>query len=168
MITGSAHVPSPTFARPGGPWFCDTCEQPIERPEDGMVVWLTGGEPDRRSEWGLRVVHHLDRGPFRDAVRCYPPEIATTDPAAASVADDHLHYFLGADGLVRLLELAEAVPAAAVHRVVLRLHVPNYEAARPFFRAAIAANLVEPNGPDGYFTQEQLGEILRWARERDQ
>ena len=68
----------------------------------------------------------------------------------------------GPDGLVRLLAEVETgeLPMADAHRVVMRLLVPCYEQARPYFDRAVAEGVVETSLPPGYFYVRNLRVIL--------
>ena len=129
-----------------GPWFCDSCGHPIEKPEDGMVQWLHHYVDGRPSGRDLRIVHHLTKSPIGGARGCYPDERAENRKDGSSLSDWHLYHTLGPDGLVRLLSLLEEgeFPAPEVNRVIMRLFVPGYEQARRYADRAIAGGVLEP------------------------
>jgi hypothetical protein len=145
-----------------GPWYCDTCGKVIARPEDGMLQWLTRRNSHRRLGRDLRIVHHLTVSPRGRPNGCYPDQRHELEVDGSILADEHLGEILGADGLVKLLSLIEddQLPAPEVTRIIMRLFVPGYERARPYFHKAVSTGLVDPGLPQGYFFQGQLREIV--------
>jgi len=145
-----------------GPWICDTCGESIEKPENGRVEWLTKYDGNHPAGRDLRIVHHVTRSPLGGSKGCYPDEHAENVKDGSVVTSFPLDDALGPDGLVRLLTILEdsELPAPVVNRVIMRLFIPGYEQARPYFKRAVAEGVVEPNLPDGYFFQHQLRAII--------
>jgi hypothetical protein len=155
------------------PWKCDQCGHPIQTVEDGWVEWLNG-MTDERSEGTLhelRLVHHRNASPHRErATACYHDEDEWFRTNRYTVADLPLSCFVGPDGLVTLLAwLADKrfADPNQVLEMIKRLHVPNYEAARLSFDAAIAGGAFEPRSTPTYYDQEELAAVLEWMREQD-
>ncbi|MEB1101696.1 hypothetical protein VDP44_21685, partial [Xanthomonas campestris pv. campestris] len=46
--------------------------------------------------------------------------------------------------------------------------VPNYEAARHYFEAAIANGVFEPRSAPSYYDQEEMRAVLNWAQEQQE
>jgi hypothetical protein len=86
-----------------------------------------------------------------------------------TVSDFPLTSFLGPDGLMRLLLMAHeaTVPLPQVIKMVKRLHIPGYERARQFFRAAIRDGVFEPNMPEDFYKQVDIEATLKYARGRE-
>lgn len=156
------------------PWTCDQCGKPILSIEDGWVEWLNGSDAEH---WegtlhNLRLVHHRSASPYADRKNaCYHDEDHWRAAKKYTVSDLPLSEFVGADGLVTLLSfLAEKrfSEPSEVLELVKRLHVPNYEAARPYFKAAIANGVFEPRSAPSYYDQEEMRAVLNWVREQEQ
>jgi hypothetical protein len=144
-----------------GPWCCDKCGRLIERAEDGMLQWLGGTADDRSIGRDLRIVHHLPASPLGPPNGCYPDqqELELDD---SELVDGHLESYLGFSGLVDLLSKIEdgELPASDVNKVIMRLFVPDYEHARPYFDKAVSTGLVSPVRLPGYFFPEELKTIV--------
>lgn len=140
-------------------WRCDNCGKDIANPKQGMLQWLTGKEDDRHVGHDLRIVHHNSASPLDRPSRCYPDEQVLD---GLTVGDEHLESMLGPEGLVKLLAMVKdgLFSADQVSVIIMRLNVPHYEQARPYFQWAIAEGIVSPNLPDGYFLQSDLREIV--------
>jgi hypothetical protein len=125
-------------------WTCDTCKQPIDSVNEGYVEWqetASGGSGSRAT--GLRLVHQNGTCQY---------------PNNAKLRDMPLSTFLETDGLVTLLSfLAEDnFPKEEVLDLIQRLHVPGFEAARPYFSDAVSRCIIEPNMFPGYFHQNEI------------
>src|SRR5439155_26938824 len=105
----------------------------------------------------------VGRQPRGGPCRCYPNDVVEFRADGSAVSDADLTEAVTADGLVRLLSLAEArePPVSDVNRLVLRPFVPGYEAARRHVDEALAQGVVEPFLPRGYLYQSPLREIIR-------
>ena len=106
-------------------WTCDTCRGKIENAQDGYVEWTIYRDCNERHRGrNLRLVHHFPASPLRGRNGCQ------SDPGVEHRWDNGVLHdlpltdFLGADGLMLLLEmLAEAaLPTAAVVEMIKRLH----------------------------------------------
>ncbi|WPB74584.1 hypothetical protein KYC5002_36940 [Archangium violaceum] len=148
-------------------WRCDTCGQKIKSAKDGWVEWLhffpaTSSGPKGR---GLRLVHNGGTSP-RGISGCQYGKGARNPNEM--VNDLQLEEFLGADGLMHLLELIydQKVPTEEVLEMIKRLHIPGYEEARLHFKSAISAGEYEPNTAPGFPFQSQIAGVLEFARRR--
>ena len=145
-----------------GPWNCDQCGQLIAKPEHGLLQWLTRSKDSRYAGRDLRIVHVNHASPFGLTNGCGPDPREEYARDGSGISDVPLHWMLEPDGLVRLLSFVEEgeFPANEVNRIIMRLFVPGYEKARPYFQKAIDAGIVDPELPDDYFYQSQLGDIV--------
>ncbi|MFL5345322.1 MAG: hypothetical protein ACJ8AT_11040 [Hyalangium sp.] len=148
-------------------WTCDTCGQKINSAKDGWVEWLHffPGPASGPKGHGLRLVHNGGTSP-RGLSGCQYGKGAKKPNEM--VQDLQLEEFLGADGLMRLLELIydQKVPTEEVLEMIKRLHIPGYEEARLHFESAIAAGEFEPNTAPGFPFQFQIAGVLKFARSR--
>ncbi len=149
-------------------WICDTCGQEIIEASHGWVEWLRDVElVDSRPSKGLRLVHHFPASPLRGDSRCQYNGDEEFHTRGWSIRDMDLPYFLGPDGLMRLLSfLAEKdLPQDEVLEMIKRLHIPGYEHARHHFDAAIADQVFEPNTREGFYRQSNIKATLEWVEE---
>lgn len=137
-------------------WKCDNCGKKIKSVDDGWVEWLTSAAPGKGSAKGLRLVHKKG---------C---QYSESKRHGYIVSDEPLTMLTGPDGLMLMLEMLhdERLPKEEVLEMIQRLHVPNYEAARPHLKAAIAEDVIEPNLAPGYYWQDQLKNVVAWAKTR--
>ncbi|WP_309684894.1 hypothetical protein [Stenotrophomonas sp. SORGH_AS_0321] len=85
------------------------------------------------------------------------------------MADLPLSSFVGPDGLVTLLAwLADKrfSDPNQVLELIKRLHVPNYEAVRLSFDAAIADGAFDVRSTPRYCDQHELAAILAWQEQQ--
>ncbi|HHA2867180.1 TPA: hypothetical protein ACOFCH_000055 [Stenotrophomonas maltophilia] len=157
------------------PWTCDQCGHPILSVDDGWVEWLNGRNgPDdiQRSAHHLRLVHHRHASPNADRKSaCYHDEDQWFAAKRYTVADLPLSSFVGPDGLITLLSfLADKrfSEESEVLELIKRLHVPNYEAARHYFDAAIANGVFEPRSAPSYYDQREMRAVLDWVEEQEE
>ncbi len=145
-----------------GPWRCDQCGQVIAKPEHGLLQWLIRSKDGHGTGRDLRIVHVNHASPLGLPNGCGPDEREEFSRDGAGLSDVPLHWMLEPDGLVRLLSFVEEGEFSAneVNRIIMRLLVPGYETARPYFQKAIDAGIVELELPDDYFYQSQLGDIV--------
>jgi len=144
-------------------WYCDSCEQKIEKPEDGMVEWLTLPEVNSIERFsGLRVVHSWETSPKDTETRCQYDQKREYAKDQATVRDGNLADFLGSDGLMRLLSFVatEGHPKEDVLEVIKRLHIPGYEQARAYFNKAIAQKVFQTDMMPGYYRQVDIKAVL--------
>ncbi|MCE4373772.1 hypothetical protein [Xanthomonas hortorum] len=88
-----------------------------------------------------------------------------------SVADLPLSSFIGSDGLITFLSFLDDKlfsEESEVLELIKRLHVPNYEAARHHFEAAIANGVFEPRSAPSYYDQEEMHAVLNWVQEQQE
>ncbi|MFB9114822.1 hypothetical protein QSH39_019755 [Xanthomonas arboricola pv. corylina] len=156
------------------PWTCDECGKPILSVEDGWVEWLNGS---RGQQWEgtlhrLRLVHYRSASPYADRRNaCYHDEKHWFAAKKYTVSDLPLSEFTGPDGLVTLLAfLADKrfAEPSEVLELIKRLYVPNYEATRLHFDAAIANGVFEPRTAPSYYDQEEMRAVLNWVREQEE
>jgi hypothetical protein len=84
-----------------------------------------------------------------------------------SLADLPLEQFVGADGLMNLLEyLSDAPGSDELIEMIKRLHVPGYEVARSHFDRAISAGVFEPNSKPGFYSQRQIERVQTWLKDQ--
>ena len=145
-----------------GPWCCDQCGQVISKPEHGLLQWLTRSKDGHSAGRDLRIVHVNHASPLGLPDGCGPDQSKEFARDGSALSDVPLHWMLEPDGLVRLLAFVEEgeFPANEVNRIIMRLLVPGYETARPYFQKAIDAGIVDVELPNDYFFQSQLGDIV--------
>ncbi|MGQ5255090.1 hypothetical protein [Xanthomonas arboricola] len=157
------------------PWTCDQCGKPILSVEDGWVEWLNGDIKDgwEGTSQHLRLVHIVSASPEKGRLKhaCYHNTDYWFKEKRYTVADLPLSEFVGPDGLITLLAfLADKrfSDQSEVLELIKRLHVPNYEAARHHFEAAIAHGVFEPRTAPSYYDQEEMRAVLNWVREQEE
>lgn len=150
-------------------WTCDTCGQVINNVGDGWVEWVEIMQPDGTFHGrDLRLVHHAPASPRGPHVSCQFDRQAEFRNDRGTVRDEPLKDFVGADGLVPLLEMIsdERLPTEEILTLIQRLHVPGYEQARHHFATAISEGVFEPNTKPGYYRRSELEKVLKWVREQ--
>ena len=113
-------------------WICDTCGEPIEKVEDGWVEWLHKSDNGIYIDKGLRLVHHKPASPLKTNGGCqYKEQESFKD--GFTVGDLPLKYFLNDGGLMLLLEkfVSTTLPKEEIIELIKRLHIKDYEKARP-------------------------------------
>ena len=99
-------------------WYCDSCGEIINSADVGWLEWLKNYRTDEESNF--RIVHHTHECMYdsRDMHR-----------RGYMTKDMHLDYYIGPDGLNRLLDimLRPEVNREEVAKIIRRLHVPFYE-----------------------------------------
>jgi hypothetical protein len=145
-----------------GPWRCDICGQLISQPDQGTLLWLSRSNNGRRVGRDLRIVHRMIASPLGRPSGCYPNERQELATDGSTISDVPIDRMQGPDGLVRLLSMIEdgEIPSKQVTRMIMRLFVPGYEQAKPYFQKAIDTGVVECSLPDDYFIQSQLRKIV--------
>ena len=145
-----------------GPWCCDRCGQVIAKPEHGLLQWLTRSNDGHCIGRDLQIVHVNHASPLGLPNGCCPDPSEEFSRDGSGHSDVPLHWMLEPDGLVRLLAFIEEgeFPAKEVSRIMMRLLIPGYETARPYFQKAIDAGIVDDELPKDYFFQSQLGDIV--------
>lgn len=99
-------------------WFCDICGGIIESSKDGMLEWSS----NLLDEGGIeakdfRIVHG---GWIKEC---------KGNRAHENVADGHLNWFTGSDGLNALLSISErySLDTIEFNRIIRRIHLDFYE-----------------------------------------
>lgn len=146
-------------------WICDRCRDRINSPNEGWLQWVVRSDPngENRRARDIRIVHHAT---VTDG-KCYVQDCELAN--RETLQDGHLDWFLGADGLNSLLELLSRnmFPQDELMEIIKRLHIPGYEIARLHASDAIHEGIVEPNMNDGFFSQQQIANILEYASNED-
>ena len=134
-------------------YFCDTCGQVINNPNEGWIEWLSeyNEETGKEENYGFKIVHHLKYSPLANEHRkrgCYQ-----YDNGAATW---HLHQFIEDNyKMAHILGLLDIGPYHQKEykgptvkdmreyvEFVRRLTIPHYEEARKYWDEAVR---------DGYF-----------------
>ena len=149
-------------------WICDSCGEYILKPIDGWVEWLTRKRQDSETNIGrgLRLVHHCGaHNPLSE--RCQYDQDKEYKQGGSILSDSGLEEFIGADGLMSLLELLarSELPADEVIEMIKRLHIPGYEHARRHFDAALAEGVFDPSSMPGFYTQHEIQAVLEYAND---
>lgn len=148
-------------------WFCDTCGDVIQRPEDGWIEWLR--DDDHRVH-SFRICHHAKASPRRNASRegCY------AYGNSKGRQDLHLDSVLGHDGLAYFLSFVDvgaihdkegtSVPGVKDLRnwtdTLKRLHLPLYEEARRHFQEAERDGFYAGDNEVAPYTQDKLERVI--------
>jgi signal transduction histidine kinase len=145
-----------------GPWRCDNCGELISQPDQGTLLWLSRVNNGRLVGRDLQIVHKMTTSPLGAPNRCYPNDKHELDTDGSIISDMFMDRSQGPDGLVRLLSMIEdgLIPVNQVTRIIMRLFVPGYEQAKPYFQRAIDTGVVQRSLPDDYFLQSQLRDIV--------
>jgi hypothetical protein len=152
-------------------WICDSCGQTIEKAEDGWVEWvslsLQGVNPSGR---GLRLVHTNVSSPTDGPNRCQYNQDIEYEKDKGLIKDLPLTSFIGPDGLMRLLIFISQneLPNEEVLEMIKRLHIPEYEQARNYFKQAISEGVFEPNTPDNYHFQREIKATIKYISEHNE
>ncbi|WPJ21704.1 hypothetical protein [Bacillus phage vB_BpuM-ZY1] len=147
-------------------WTCDSCGQIIRNAQDGWVEWLVRMSPEGGSLYAhsLRLVHHRPSSP--SPVGCQYNGQQVSAQNSNIIADQGLEFFTSYDGHMELLEMVsrqEFQNPEEVLEMIKRLHIPNYEIARPYVQQAVQQGVIELNAKPGYEYQDQLTAVRRWA-----
>lgn len=159
----------------GKGWICDTCSEPIKRARDGWVQWKNRprelgkmsnvGPKPRPRAYDLQLVHHVPASPLpTKRGELYGCQFEDHNPAYM-ISDLPLTSFLGANGMMRLLSYLSSgkIVRKEVMEMFKRLHIPGYEHARMHFDAAIADGVFEPNTREGFYWQNDIEAVNKWA-----
>lgn len=143
-------------------WICDSCGGLIESADDGWVEWVA---PVGAMGRGLRLVHHTVRGSLS---KCMYNQQAEYAKDKGVIGDLQLSEFLGADGLMTLLEFIsdKKLPTEEVLELIKRLHIPGYEHARHTFDEAIDEGVFEPNTAPKYYMQSDIQATLDYIAKK--
>ena len=127
-------------------WYCDSCGEVINEPNDGWLEWYHEQGEIGNNE-GYRIVHH-DRRCMYNSRKLFLEN--------KSLSDMHLSDFIGSDGLVSLLshiEFNDVKDNSELVEIIRRLHVPYYEEARKYHHVA---------KENGFFSEEN--EVTRYLQ----
>jgi hypothetical protein len=156
-------------------WICDTCGGKIRSPEEGLIEWDSVDDEKgilRRSN--LRLIHGPSASPLiklnLKKKGCAFDMRKEHFWTAGGVGNRPLVDFIGPDGLIRLLSLLSEgeFPLAEVVQMIKRLHIPGYEMAREYFRAATFEGILAPGIQDDFCSQRDIEAVLKWMEERKQ
>ncbi|WCF11577.1 hypothetical protein NDS46_29975 (plasmid) [Paenibacillus thiaminolyticus] len=136
-------------------WICDKCGEVIEKAEDGYFEWKKN---DADLNYGFRIVH------FKTCQ--YNENLFAEDEY---LQDLQLDEFVGADGLVRLLDLLSKRKFRDINEfleVFHRLQVPFYEEARTYFEKALDDGYIEDIHDRGNkFSHSSIAIINKYANQ---
>lgn len=154
-------------------WYCDSCGQLIEKPQDGYVEWLDD-RPDDHRKYGFKIVHHASHSPKRKQGKdCYYPRnrCASSHPLAS---------FLGDEGLVELtswIDVGEEIdetyhgPDIADMRewslFFRRVRIPYFEEARQYLSRARSGRFGDCNEVSFYLPETLLEIITEYEGNED-
>jgi len=160
-------------------WICDRCGEPIKRAIDGWVQWRTSeAESRERKRNGqlpfgrdLQLVHHWSASTRPKDLGCgqHGCQFKEEDPSFV-VKGLPLQYFLGADGLMNLLEYIaeEEIDRSEILEMIKRMHIPGYEHAHLYFEEAISEGIFEPNTFPGYYSQSNIEAVNNWRKTQEE
>jgi hypothetical protein len=109
-------------------WICDSCNQMIEKAEEGWLEWYE--LKDGNQIGGFRIVHNQEECHYR-----YERLIRE----GKHISDNHLQYFTGYDGLASLLTMFDCktqIDSYELADIIRRIHLPYYEEARTYWEEA--------------------------------
>ncbi len=149
----------------GSGWICDTCGQPIENAGQGFLEWLERYDKQSKAtiNRGIHIVHHAIHSPNKESGRnCYFERFAEFRKDGSTLSGGHLDTFLGDDGLTQLLAmLGDGFQLRdELLEVIMRLHIENYERARPHLKRAVSEGGIEPNMRAGFHWQQDLRSVV--------
>ena len=149
-------------------WICDACGEPITKPSDGWVEWISLPDeenPGKRKVHHMRLVHASHASPYKS---CRFGGTYEHMGDKGIVADLPLERFLGPDGLMLLLSYIseEDVPSQEVLEMIKRIHIPGYDQVRGHISEAMSKGAFYPNLPEGYYFQSQIKATLDYLSDR--
>lgn len=156
-------------------WYCDTCGEVIQRPDQGHLEWKVKeiglGENRRSLRYGFRIVHQFLHSPYRETrgrEGCYYSN-------EERGGDFSLPAFLGAEGLIRAANWIDLGAAwepeyrgpeveslrewAGIFR---RLHLPYYEEARVYLQQAKSGAEFGDHNENSFYLPETLQKIIEY------
>ncbi len=156
-------------------WYCDTCGQVIEKPEDGWLEW--GKHDDTNQVSGFHITHNAHKSPRGGEQGCYQYKYGLDSETSIRSQDNHLQYFLRPDGLAYLLSLVhegpqqtddisttDVVDFSSWTEVVRRLHIPYYEEYRGYLRDVRA----DGYGGRTYLEEDMIRFIENYEKQREE
>ncbi|HOP41545.1 MAG TPA: hypothetical protein PLI53_10935, partial [Geobacteraceae bacterium] len=145
----------------------------IQSPIEGIVEWYSFIDEHGVPRGGkLRLVHECSVSPLLKMglkrKGCSLDMHEELYGSTGTTGSAPLGEFLGPGGLMRLLSFitGEEFPAGDVIRMIKRLHVPGYEAARIFFRKAALEGIVQPKTSEDQYCFNDIAAVLQWLEER--
>lgn len=138
-------------------WICDVCGKVIESDRDGMLEWDKYFiENDEIAQDNFRIVHG------RWIVGC------KDNRSKNKLADGHLHWFTGSDGLNKILSMLQRpnLDQAGLIEIIKRLHVDYYEEARTLFGIAIEDEYFDYDDGE-HIPQDDLIRLIRKYSEKE-
>lgn len=156
-------------------WICDTCGEKIRSPEEGLIEWYAvADEKGIHRRTNLRLVHGFSASPLGKLnlkrKGCSFDLRKGSFRIEGEVDSRPLGDFLGPDGLMLLLSLISEgeFPVPEVVKMIKRLHIPGYEMARHYFRAATFDGILAPDTQEDSCSQRDIDAVLKWLDERKQ
>jgi hypothetical protein len=130
-------------------FFCDTCGEIINSPEQGWIEWISKYDENTQTfkTHSFRIVHNYVNSPNADRSNsgCYQHTGAT------GRHDSHLHSFLNED--YKMAKILKFLDIGSIHdpdykgtsitdlreyvEIVRRLTIPHYEEARKYWAEAL-------------------------------
>lgn len=152
-------------------WTCDTCDQVIQCPEEGMLEWHDVARGERNSPRVLRagftIVHNQAFSPLQGLEGCY------RHGRRKGRGYDHLNWFVRTEGLAHMLSFVDVGfyhepkymgPEIANMRewaeIMRRLYLPYYEDARHYWPEAEADGLFDAINELGIYDPAMLQRIV--------
>lgn len=134
--------------RPLTQFYCDTCGEIINSPEEGWIEWISKYDEETHSynTHSFRIVHHYAHSPiaYETNAGCYQHD------GEICRHDSHLHHFLSED--YKMANILKFLDIGPIHdpdykgtsltdireyvEIVRRLTIPHYEEARKYWAEA--------------------------------
>jgi hypothetical protein len=152
LIARSAEKELMMAIKPLAKWQCDNCQQPVTG-ETGFLEWIEEEDLSKPLARRFYIVHNK--------IGCLHHS------EHVGRRDNHLHYYLGTDGLQKLLEIAgnAARGKRAVSdmiefvEIIRRLQVPYFEQARLHFKQYASDQALDDPAPLNWTTVDELKHI---------
>ncbi|MBU3090181.1 hypothetical protein KPL42_17040 [Clostridium gasigenes] len=151
-------------------WYCDTCGEIVDKPEDGYVQFKRCKENGLVYE-DFVIVHHKTKSPLKNKRRdaCYIYD-----------SDSDLKSFLGDKGKVNLLSLLDPGPyhmpeflqmTSNVRKwndFFMRLQLPYYEEARRYLNRASSDGYFGDSNEVYIYMPESLKRMIEYYKNEDE
>jgi hypothetical protein len=134
-------------------WFCDYCGEIIKTAKDGMLEWDSYLDEERGlTAENFRIVHgRWVKGCIKNR-------------SDDNLADGHLHWYTGPDGLSELLSIQRrySLDTERFNNIIRRFHVDFFEEAIQYLPLARedGENEIDPYDV-GELTQEEIKWLIR-------
>lgn len=149
-------------------WICDTCQEVIEKPEDGWLEWVKDRSSNPSKRHSFNIIHQLAASPRQPRGDCYQH----ADKAARQ--DLALERLVEKDGLVRFMPFLDPGPlhdpdaenviqpsqVREIVEIMRRLYVPYFEEARLCWEAASSNGEFDGDNEYSSYTESKLKRIL--------